>query len=87
MQWLSRFNFQLIFQTQPSFYREKYCPHPYRQHIFHAVQGCQVVHSGIKKSSLEGLDTILLYLQYLMLVVLQFVEYVVYNGSISLNSV
>ena len=51
------------------------------------VEKVQVVHPGIKKSSPEGLDTILLYLQYLILVVLQFVEYVVHNGSISLNSV
>ena len=47
----------------------------------------QVIHPGIKESSPEGLDIILLYLQYLILVVLQFMEYVVYNGSISLNSV
>ena len=48
---------------------------------------CEAISYEIKKSSPEGLDIILLYLQYLILVVLQFVEYVVHNGSIPLNSV
>ena len=37
----------------------------------------QAVHPGIKKSSPEGLDIIPLYLQYLILVVLQLMKYII----------